>query len=84
MGFALNKFVDCFNGIFWPKKTGWVRAFRGKPIFVLVFEGMTVTVSLCKLVVGLCKMDVGPGSRDLNKENRLPLSVDRLCSRCKG
>ena len=54
------------------KKTGWVRAFREKPVFVLVFEGPTVIVGLCKLVVGLCKMDVGPNSWDLNKEDRLP------------
>ena len=60
MGFALNKFVDCFNGVFRPKKTGWVRAFRGKPIFVLVFDESTVTV-------GLYKLDVGLDSWDLNK-----------------
>ena len=41
MGFALNKFVDYFNGVFWPKKTGWVRAFREKPIFVLIFDELT-------------------------------------------
>ena len=46
------------------QKNGWVRAFQGKSIFMLIFEGLTASV-------GLWKVAVGPGSRDLNNEDRL-------------